>query len=42
MTSQNRKVIVVEDDPTLREALRYNLISEGYGVETAEAGITGL
>lgn len=42
MTSQNRKVIVVEDDPTLREALRYNLISEGYGVETAEDGITGL
>ncbi|MBT4074271.1 MAG: response regulator transcription factor [Chloroflexi bacterium] len=42
MTSQNRKVAVIEDDSTLREALRYNLVSEGYEVETAEDGITGL
>ena len=42
MTSQNRKVAVIEDDPTLREALRYNLVGEGYEVETAEDGIIGL
>ncbi|MDP6821905.1 MAG: response regulator transcription factor [Dehalococcoidia bacterium] len=42
MTSQHRKIVVIEDDPTLREALRYNLVSEGYEVETAEDGIKGL
>ncbi len=42
MTAQHRKIVVIEDDPTLREALRYNLVSEGYEVETAEDGIRGL
>jgi DNA-binding response OmpR family regulator len=42
MTSQNRRIVIIEDDPTLREALRYNLVSEGYEVVTAEDGIAGL
>ena len=42
MTSQHRKIVVIEDDSTLREALRYNLVSEGYDAVTAEDGIDGL
>lgn len=42
MTSSNRRIAVIEDDPTLREALRYNLVSEGYEVGTAEDGAAGL
>ncbi|MCH7906109.1 MAG: response regulator transcription factor [Chloroflexi bacterium] len=42
MTSSNRRIAVIEDDPTLREALRYNLVSEGYDVGTAEDGAAGL
>lgn len=42
MTTQNRKIAVIEDDSTLREALRYNLVAEGYEVETAEDGSAGL
>lgn len=42
MTTPNRRIVVIEDDPTLREALRYNLVSEGYEIETAEEGIAGL
>jgi DNA-binding response OmpR family regulator len=42
MTTQHRKIVVIEDDSTLREALRYNLASEGYDVVTAEDGIDGL
>ncbi len=36
------KVLVVEDDRTLREALRYNLVADGYDVVTAEDGGDGL
>ena len=36
------KVLVVEDDRTLREALRYNLVAEGYVVVVAEDGGDGL
>ena len=42
MTSQHREIVVIEDDSTLREALRYNLVSEGYDVVTAKDGIDGL
>lgn len=42
MPSLNRRIAVIEDDPTLREALRYNLVSEGYEVDTAEDGADGL
>lgn len=36
------KILVVEDDNTLRETLAYNLAEEGYDVATAENGVTGL
>jgi DNA-binding response OmpR family regulator len=36
------KVLVVEDDPTLLDVLRYNLSKEGYDVLTAVDGATGL
>ncbi|MCH7593966.1 MAG: response regulator transcription factor [Chloroflexi bacterium] len=42
MTSPNRRIVIIEDDPALREALRYNLVSEGYDVGTAEDGSEGL
>tara|TARA_Y100001970_G_scaffold45700_1_gene57375 strand:+ start:34527 stop:35255 length:729 start_codon:yes stop_codon:yes gene_type:complete len=35
-------VLLVEDDRTLREAIRYNLISEGYNVYSTEDGAEGL
>jgi len=34
----NSKILVVEDDPNLLEALRYNLQKEGYQVTTATDG----
>jgi DNA-binding response OmpR family regulator len=36
------KILVIEDDATLREALAYNLNRQGYEAETAANGITGL
>ncbi len=36
------KILVIEDDTTLREALAYNLDRHGYVVETAENGLIGL
>jgi two-component system OmpR family response regulator len=36
------KVLVVEDDPTLLEVLRYNLSQQGYDVLTAADGAAGL
>lgn len=36
------KVLVVEDDHTLREALRYNLVADGYEVFIASDGGEGL
>ena len=37
-----KKVLVVEDDRTLREALRYNLVAEGFDVLVASDGGEGL
>ena len=37
-----KKVLVVEDDKNLREALRYNLVAAGYEVITAADGGSGL
>jgi DNA-binding response OmpR family regulator len=39
---RKKKVLVVEDDRTLREALRYNLVAEGFGVIVASDGGEGL
>ena len=36
------KILVIEDDRTLREALRYNLVAEGYEVLVADDGGVGL
>ncbi|MGI6209445.1 MAG: response regulator [Anaerolineae bacterium] len=36
------KVLVVEDEPTLVETLRYNLARQGYTVVTAMDGVTAL
>lgn len=38
----NEKILVVEDDPTLKETLAYNLNKQGYKVETAEDGKTAV
>ena len=37
-----KKVLVVEDDRTLRETLRYNLVAEGFDVLVASDGGEGL
>jgi len=36
------KVLIVEDDRTLRETLRYNLVADGFDVVVAEDGGEGL
>jgi DNA-binding response OmpR family regulator len=36
------KILVVEDDRTLREALRYNLVADGFEVVVADDGSEGL
>ncbi|MFZ5944910.1 MAG: response regulator transcription factor [Bacillota bacterium] len=36
------KILVVEDDPNIRELLQYNLIKEGFEVKTAADGQKGL
>jgi DNA-binding response OmpR family regulator len=38
----SEKILVVEDDPTLQETLAYNLERQGYLVETAGDGHTGV
>jgi two-component system, OmpR family, response regulator len=35
-------ILVVEDDKTLLDVLRYNLVKEGYKVVTASDGLTGV
>jgi DNA-binding response OmpR family regulator len=40
--SESAKVLLVEDDPTLRSTLAFNLIREGYEVLTAADGPTAL
>jgi DNA-binding response OmpR family regulator len=38
----NERVLVVEDEPALRDTLEWNLVHEGYLVNTAADGIAGL
>ncbi|MEV7803604.1 response regulator transcription factor [Microbispora sp. NPDC088329] len=42
MREESAKLLVVDDEPALREALRSSLEFEGYGVETAADGLTAL
>lgn len=42
LTSRKFKTLVVEDDRSLREALRYNLVAEGFEVIVANDGAEGL
>ena len=37
-----KKILVVEDDPVILEAVVYNLEAEGYKVDTASDGTDGL
>ncbi|MDY7018954.1 MAG: response regulator transcription factor [Chloroflexota bacterium] len=39
---EGRKILVVEDDETLLDALKYNLVKEGYSVVTAVDGVQAL
>jgi two-component system alkaline phosphatase synthesis response regulator PhoP len=36
------RVLIIDDEADIREIIRYNLTKEGYVVETAENGVTGL
>lgn len=36
------KILVIDDEEDIRELLKYNLIKEGYNVETAENGKIGI
>jgi two-component system OmpR family response regulator len=41
-TLSQSKILVVEDDPTLMEVLKYNLTKEGYAVISAADGLQGV
>lgn len=38
---ENRKILIVEDDPDIVEILTYNLAKDGYVLETAANGVEG-
>jgi len=40
--SMAKRILVVEDEPTIRETLRYNLVKEGYVVSEAATGTEAL
>ncbi len=42
MSERERNVLVVDDEPAIREALRRSLSNAGYRVHTADTGETGL
>jgi len=42
LTSMSKRILVVEDEPTIRETLRYNLVKEGYLVSEASTGSEAL
>jgi two-component system, OmpR family, phosphate regulon response regulator PhoB len=41
-TTPDRRILVVEDEPDLRELLTYNLTAAGFTVQTSENGAEGL
>ncbi len=40
--NEQKSILLVEDDETLRETLAYNLDKEGYGIVTASDGVSGM
>lgn len=42
MPDHGNNILIIEDEPDLREGLKHNLELEGYGVTTAADGCTGL
>lgn len=38
----NQQILIVDDDPLLRELLSYKLAAAGFGVESANDGVAGL
>ena len=42
MPVSRRKIIVIEDEPDIRELIEYNLTREGFAVATAADGENGL
>lgn len=42
MTDRSTRVLVVEDEATLADSVRYHLEREGYDVSTANDGLTGI
>ncbi|MEE8457075.1 MAG: response regulator, partial [Acidimicrobiia bacterium] len=42
MTGQDSRILIVEDDPAVREALERALGFEGYEIETARDGAVAL
>ncbi len=37
-----KTILVIDDDPNIRELLYVNLVAQGYAIETADDGKTGL
>ena len=42
MTENGRKILIIEDEKPISDIIRFNLIKEGYDVETAYDGQEGL
>jgi two-component system alkaline phosphatase synthesis response regulator PhoP len=36
------KILIIDDEPDVRDIIRYNLVKEGHELETAENGLEGL
>jgi two-component system alkaline phosphatase synthesis response regulator PhoP len=41
MALNGKKVLVVDDEPDIREIISYNLVKEGYEILTAKDGMDG-
>lgn len=42
MEFQNKKILIVDDEPDILEIIQYNLIKEGYTIEKAKDGLEAL